>query len=161
VTSAPFSFDPVARNDYLDRLALPPEPLLAPAFWDEVHEEVQGPLTQLETALRQKLPGVRGSVGHTRGEHFLLFSYRTFAMPALDTDPLVAGITFTLGDQGVRVEGDVSGEQTGDYIASVPGETVGASRDDILAAGRNVAERLVKSVDEIAAALNDASRTVE
>ncbi len=64
----------------------------------------------------------------------MLFSYRTFSIPHSVVDPVVAGLTFTPSAQGVTVDADVSGEQTGDCIASVPAKTVANAREELLAA---------------------------
>ena len=156
------SFQPVARKEYLDRLAaLPPSPAFTPEFWTKVHDEVQEQLVLLETEVRRKAAGIRVEAGRTKGDKFFLFSYRTFSMPDSALDPVVVGMTFTPAHQGVTVEADVSGEQTGDWIASVPSKTVANSREELLAAARESARKLCQSADAITAALKDPSRTVE
>ena len=151
------SFRPVARNAYLERLgALRPRPALALGLWANVHKEAQLQLDSLETDVRQIVPGIQVSSGRTRGDHFLLFTYRTFCVPGV-----VVGMTFTAVDQRVAVEADVSGEQTGDCISSVPSKTVANSRKELLAAARESARNLCRSARAIAAALTDPSRRVE
>jgi hypothetical protein len=97
-------------------------------------------------------------VGRTHGEHFYLFSYRTFSMPDSDIDPVVVGMTFTPADEGVTVEADVSGERCGDLISSVYRKTVGNSTHELQAAARTFARKLRDSADAIRAALNDPCR---
>ena len=70
-------------------------------------------------------------------------------------------MTFTPAHPGVTVEADVSGEQTGDWISSVPSKTVANSREELLAAARESARKLCQSVEAIVAALKDPSRRVE
>jgi hypothetical protein len=160
--TAAASFQPVARNEYLHRLAaFPPKPEFTPELWTTVHDEVQGQLLLLETEVRQKVAGIRVEAGRTKGDKFFLFSYRTFSMPESGLDPVVAGMTFTPAHQGVAVEADVSGEHSGAWISSVPGKTVCNSSEELLAAARESARKLCQSVDAIAAALTDPSRTVE
>src|SRR5947209_2650153 len=119
------SFPPVARKEYLDRLAaLPPSPVLTPELWAKVHEEVQGQLVLLETEVRREVAEIRVHPGRTQGEKFFLFSYRTFSMPDSAVDPVVVGITFTPADHGVTVEADVSGEQSGDCVSILPSKSV-------------------------------------
>jgi hypothetical protein len=156
------SFQPVARKEYLDRLAaLPPRPAISPDFWAQVHDKVQEQLVPLETEVRRKVTGIRVDAGRTKGDKFFLFSFRTFSMPDSTLDPVVVGMTFTPAQQGVTVEADVSGEQTGDWIASVPSKTVVNSRDELLAAAQESARKLCQSAEAITAALKDPSRRVE
>jgi hypothetical protein len=156
------SFQPVARTDYLDRLAaLPPRPALNPEFWTELHNEIQEQFALVEAEVRRRVAAIRVDAGRTSGAKFFLFSYRTFSVPDSALDPLVVGITFTPADQGVTVEADVSGEQTGDWISSAPSKTVASSREELLAAARESAGTLCQAAEAIAAALNDPSRRVE
>ena len=156
------SFQPVARKEHLDRLAaLSPGPAFTPELWTKVHDEVQEQLVLLETEVRRKVAGIRVDAGRTKGDKFFLFSYRTFSMPDSAVDPVVVGITFTPAHQGVTVEADVSGEQTGDCISAVPGKTVVNSKEEVLAAACELARKLCQSAEAIASALNDPSRRVE
>lgn len=156
------SFQPVARKEYLDRLAaLPPRPAFTPDLWAKVHDEVQEQLVLLETEVRRKVAGIRVEAGRTKGDQFFLFSYRTFSMPDSALDPVVVGMTFAPAHQGLTVEADVSGEQTGDWISSVPSKTVANSREELLATARESARELCQSAEAIAAALKNPSRRVE
>ena len=156
------SFEPVARKEYQDRLELlPPNSESKSELWNQVHDEFQEQLAPLETAIRQKIDGVRVEPGRTRGEKFFLFSYRTFSIPGSAIEPVVVGLTFTPTHSGVIVEADASGERTGDIISSMPGETLAGERDELLAAARKSAEKLFQSADAIAAALQNASRRFE
>jgi hypothetical protein len=101
------------------------------------------------------------TAGSTRGEHFRLFSYRTFFLPDSDIDPVVVGVTFTETDKGVNVEVDVSGEQTGDLISPSTNWTVPDSRDELLAAAIESAQELGQAVNVITAAIKNQSRIVE
>jgi hypothetical protein len=125
-----------------------------------VHDEIQKQLVVLETEVRRNVAGVRVDAGRTKGEKFFLFSYRTFSMPDSAVDPVVVGMTFTPDPQGVTVQADVSGEQAGDQISSVPSKTVTNSREELLAAAGESARRLCRSAPAIAAALRDPSRRV-
>ena len=156
------SFPPVARKEYLERLAaLPPKPAFPPELWTMVHDEIQEQLVLLETEVRRKVPGIRVDAGRTNGDNFFLFSYRTFSMLGSTLDPVVVGMTFTPTHQHVIVEADVSGEQTGDWISAVPGKTVANSREELLAGTCELARKLCQSAEAIAAALKDPSRRVE
>jgi hypothetical protein len=156
------SFAPVVRYENLDRLAVS-APSLADTskLWTDVHAEVQNQLEYLDSEVGRRIAGARVAGGRTKGVRFLLFSYHTFSMPSTDLDPVVAGITFKLADEDVIVEADVSGEQTGDCIFSVPSKTVAHSREALLAAARESARSLCQSAEAIAAALQDPSRSVE
>lgn len=152
---------PVALNENLDRLAaFPPGPALTSEIWSELHVEVQRQLVTLETEVRRKLPGIQVAAGRTQGDHFLLFSYRTFSLSDSALDPVVAGMTFTRAGQGVTVEADVSGEGNGDRIFFVPSKTVD-SREGLLEAARQSARELCRSAEVIAKALMDPARIVE
>lgn len=154
--SAAASFPPVARTEYLDRLAaLPSEPL------DAVHHEVQEQLALLESEVRRRVPRVRVEAGRTSGSAYFLFSYRTFSLPDSDLDPVVAGITFTPAHPGVTLEADVSGEQTGDPIFSLPPKTVTDSTEELSAAARESARSLFRAAEAIAGALQDRSRRID
>jgi hypothetical protein len=156
------SFPPVARKEYLDRLAaLPPRTVFPAELWTEVHDEIQTQLGLLESEVRRKMAGIRVNAGRTQGDRFFLFSYRTFSLPDGGLDPVVAGLTFTPAEEGVKVEADVSGEQTGDWISSVPSQTVANLRDELLAAAREAARELCQSAEAIIAALKDPSRRIE
>lgn len=153
---------PVARTEYLDRLeTLRDEPTLRPEVWEELHRVVQEQLAILKADVRRKVPEIRVDEGRTRGKQFFLFSHCTFSTPGSNVDPVVAGITFTPAQDGVRVVADVSGEHTGDCIVSVPSKIVGSFRHELLDAARESAHTLCQSSEAITAALADASRNVE
>jgi len=153
---------PITRSDDVDHAAaLPLGSAVSRDLWTEVHEQVQGELALLEREVRQRVADVRVDAGRTKGDGFFLFSYRTFSLPDSAFDPMVSGMTFTPAKEGVTVEADVSGEQTGDCISSVPSKTVGKSSDELLAAARDLARKLSQSTDAITAAMKDPSRTVE
>lgn len=152
---------PVAPTDQWDRLAgssLGSEPRAD--LWTDIHDQVQGQLTRLESEVRARVPGVRVDKGRTKGDRFYLFSYLTFSIPGSGLDPVVSGMTFTPADQAVTIEADVSGEQTGDPIFSAPTKSVANSSQELLAAAADSARKLCQSADVIAAALKDESRRV-
>jgi len=156
------SFEPVARKEYLDRLAaLLQSAAITPELWIKVHDEVQAQFDALETEIRRTVSPIRVDAGRTQGESFFLFSYRTFSLPDCSLDPVVVGVTFTPADEKVLVEADVSGEHTGDWISDVPSKSVANSSEEVLAAARESALRLFQSAAAIAAALKDPSRSVE
>lgn len=154
-------FPPVPRLKHLDRLTAFSARPDARELWTEVHDDIQGQLAALENDVRRTVRGVRVNAGYTSGEHFLLFSYRTFAMPDSDIDPVVVGITFTQIHEGINVEADVSGEQTGDCIASLPSTIAAHSKEELLATARESVRGLSHSADLIAAALKNPSRKVK
>ncbi len=154
-------FPPVVRKSYLDRLELPPRRVLAPELWADVHNEAQSHLEALATEVRRTLAGIRVDAGRTNGNNFYLFSYITFSMPDSAVDPVVVGITFTPAYNGVTVEADISGEQTGDPILSLPNISVAGLRKDLISAASTLARRLCQSAAAIEAAIKDDSRTVD
>jgi hypothetical protein len=154
-------FQPAARGEPLDGLAASHAPIeLTPESWARVHDDVQEQLGSLEVEVRKRLPAVRAAAGRTRGGAFALFSYRTFSLPGGDIDPVVVGITFTPSGPDVAIEADVSGEQTGDCILSAIHRTAAHSRDDLLAAARDLMRALSTSADAIVAALQDPTRKI-
>lgn len=155
------SYAPVTRWTDLPRLAVVASSPDTRGFWTEVHDGVQEQLALLEHDVRQYVAEVQVATGRTHGKHFLLFSYLTFSLSESDIDPVVVGLTFTQADQGIDVQADVSGEQIGDLISSVPNRMVPDSRDTLLAAARESAQELRQSAKAIAASLRDSSRTVE
>ncbi|MBW3598251.1 MAG: hypothetical protein KY475_13390 [Planctomycetes bacterium] len=156
------SFAPVGSNDYLDRLGvLPPQPDFPPKVWTAVHHAVQEELAALEVAVRRKTPQLSVRRGHTTGESFFLFSYVSFSTSDPARDPVVAGVTFTPTERGVTLEADVSGEQSGDYVASSRIETVAGDNDELLATARELTRYLCQSAEAIAAAINEPSSQVE
>jgi hypothetical protein len=122
-------------------------------FWTAVHEQVQRQLSVLENEVRQRAADVRVDQGRTNGKQFYLFSYRTFSLPKAGLDPLVSGVTFTPAQDGVTIAADISGEQTGHLIFSVPSKTVANQREAILAAAEESARKLCHLADAIAAAI--------
>lgn len=156
------TFEPVFRTRYLDRLAaFRDAPGPAAVLWDDVHRNVQANLTRLEKKVRDEVRGVRVDAGSTQGERFILFSYRTFSLPDNEIDPVVAGVIFTLAGDGVKVEADLSGEQTGDYIASFPSTIVENSNDAVIEAARDALRLLCEAAGALAAAVTDPARIVE
>ena len=155
-------YPPVARKENLDRLAaFLPSSEPERELWTEIHEEVQEQLASLERDVRQRLVGVRVDAGRTTVLSFFLFSYLTFSLPESGLDPVVVGMTFRPAGPGVVVDADVSGEQTGDLISDLPSTSVEHSRESLLSAVRESAQRLCQSAGDIAAALKDPSRSVE
>jgi hypothetical protein len=155
------SFPPVARCNDLQRLEAFSPTRDHEEFWTQMHEVVQEQFSVLETEVRQLVPGVQVAAGCTRGEHFMLFTFRKFWMPNSEVDPVVAGMTFTSRDEGVHIEADVSGEQTGDYISSASIRIVRTLGDELLVEANQMAKRLQESAEAIAVAISDPTREVD
>lgn len=134
--------------------AIPPE---ADDLWTMVHDEVQSTFDRLESAVRHHLKDVDVSAFRTQGDKFYLFTYRTFSMPDAN-DPVVVGITFSPQSDGITIEADVSGEQTGDSIFSLPIKSIPMSKDRILAVARVLAANLCQAAERIVNALRDPNR---
>lgn len=125
-----------------------------------MHGYVQECLRELENHVRGIIPEVQVVAGHTAGEHFLLFAYRTFSVPDSDVDPVVAGMTITKTGDRMQIEADVSGEQTGDWIATPQGGIVVCTWQEMQEAARELASGLNKSGDAVAAALTNPARRI-
>jgi hypothetical protein len=150
----------VAQREHLERLAVV-LPQHDGELWTEVHRGVQEQLAMLEEDARKLSPEIRVAVGSTRGEHFKLFSYRTFSGPNGEVDPVVAGVTFTQAGNAINIEADASGERTGDLISSAQNRTVSISLDEIREAAREMVRELRPSAQAVANALEDPSRRDE
>jgi hypothetical protein len=151
-----------SRKEYTEPLAAPAPPRdHATDLWGEVHEEFQAHLAPLEAQLRSRVREIAVTQGRTRGESFLLFSYRKFSLPGSQLDPLVVGVTFTAADHGVVAEADASGEERGDLIVSLPAASVPQAREQLLAVARDCAGKLCQSAGIIAAALMDQLRRLD
>jgi hypothetical protein len=155
------AFPPVGRTEHLERLAILADQPADAEWWDDVHETVQVELALLEVKIRRTVPGIRVDAGRTRGDRFHLFSYRTFSLPDGHVDPVVAGVTFSPTPNGVAVEADISGEQTGDWIVAARSTTVAPSYDALLKVAHDLARQLCDSAAAIATALMDSSRSVD
>jgi hypothetical protein len=113
--------------------------------WDLLNDLVQDLLSCLTShILFQEPEKVVWKAGRTTTRSFPLFTYRVFYhLDGDDYDPVVVGVTFTVRDGGIRVAGDISGDESGfvyydeDCTLVVPAEPL-AVRD----AARAVAARL-------------------
>jgi hypothetical protein len=85
----------------------------------------------------------------------------TFSLPNSAIDPVVVGMLFKSADNGVTITADVSGEQIGDVVFSLPSKTVGESRNEVVNTARTFAGELFQSADVLAKALTSSSREVE
>lgn len=157
-------YSPIARPERLEHLLLlaAPEEHIPTQVWDTVHAEVQRILGDLDDEVRCRVPEATVASGRTTGQAFLLFSYRTFRLPeAHELDAVVAGMTFSFKGGQIVVRGDISGEEQGDLIDTVHEEACGTSREQLIEATRNVADRLRTGGSKIADALADQSRQIE
>jgi hypothetical protein len=153
---------PTSQSENLEALpAFPPETNGSADLWTEVHERVQAQLGELEKQVRRRVPNVQVANGRTSGKAFCLFTYRAFSIPGSGLDPVVCGVTFWPVDQGVRIEGDTSGESLGDVIFEVPTRTVANSKEALLAEATELARELGRSADAVVGALKDATRKVK
>ena len=122
MNSAVLHFEPkilIAGIDSFD-LADPPldgsreEAQEQPIDWDDMDFQVQGLLSKLFRSVKRALPDVRQLRGKTTGRIFYLYSYCSFQ---LDDDPdfesLVIGVMFEPCEKGLRVRGEIGGEESG------------------------------------------------
>ena len=84
-----------------------------PVNWDIVHAVVQDALAPLPGWIAEACPGVRWWPGRSTARAFHLFSYRTFSRDDDIGDPVVVGVVFAGSGTGIRISGDISGEETG------------------------------------------------
>ncbi|MGB6044237.1 MAG: hypothetical protein WBF93_13850, partial [Pirellulales bacterium] len=132
-------YSPIARPERLEHLLLlaAPEEHIPTQVWDTVHAEVQRILGDLDDEVRCRVPEATVASGRTTGQAFLLFSYRTFRLPeAHELDAVVAGMTFSFKGGQIVVRGDISGEEQGDLIDTIPAVVVNFKRAQRMAALR-------------------------
>ena len=113
--------------------------------WDEIHEVVQSILEKLDEVVRQFRPQASISPGRNSSRDCSLFSYRTYEC----AEPLVVGISFARGNNGIIVHGDITEETTGYVLFDVPPTEV-VGRAEIVNAARQVANQLVQYGKSIA-----------
>jgi hypothetical protein len=137
---------------------------MAIQLWQDVQDEVQQVLAELDDAVRQCVPDLETEAGKTQARHFSLFAYRTFSRSGKAIDPVVAGLTFVQSRENdenrVTIEADISGEETGDILLSVPRRTIPLAPEQLIHAAREMAAQLARNSRRIADALLDPSRQV-
>ena len=113
-----------------------------PVDWDAVHAAVQEILAHMDSGLAESGMPIRSHAGRTAASAFALFSYRSFDLQGDDEqDPVVVGITFVAGPDGIRVSGDISHEETGEILYELAIQHVVASPAAVLAgSGATVAQ---------------------
>lgn len=135
---------------------------MAIELWHDVQGVVQQALAELDDAVRQRVPDLEVDAGTTQGRHFALFAYRTFSRADKAIDPVVAGLTFVHSreddEDRVVIEADLSGEETGDSLLSVPRRTIPLISEQLVRAAHEMAAQLARSSQRIADALLDPSR---
>lgn len=133
-------------------------------LWQEVQNEIQQVLAELDDAVRRRVQDVEIAAGKTQARHFSLFAYRTFSRTGKAIDPVVVGLTFLQSREAdedrVVVEADISGEETGDILLSVPPRTIPLVPEQLIHAAREMAAQLARNSRRIADALLDPAREV-
>jgi hypothetical protein len=112
--------------------------------WDAVDRVVQDVLSTLTDRKLDREPQAVWKAGRTSARAFPLFSHRVFDhLDGDDYDPIVVGLTFTLGDGMVRVSGDISGDESG-FVYFDEGCVIDSPQElcAVEDAARRVAERL-------------------
>jgi hypothetical protein len=154
-------YQPVPQEADLDALAVfQPNSELGPRFWTELDKRVQQVLSELDDSVRSNVPPLRIQPGSTQGRHFY-FCYRTYSRTDIEKlDPVVVGLTFVRQDDNdeISIEADISGEETGDGIATLPRRKVARLRDEIVRTALDLATLLSRHAQQVSAALRDPSR---
>ena len=123
--------------------------------WESVHAAVQKVFSEMAEGLGGHFE-TRGGKTETVG---FLFTYRLFQNPGDETiDPVVVGITCSKRPTGIQIEGDISGEQTGDILVEAIKDKKPASTEQVKTGALNIARELVKHTKVVVDALADASR---
>ena len=112
--------------------------------WDALDRIVQDRLSDLTARVVAREPDTLWKAGRTAIRASPLFSYRVYyRLDGDDYDPIIVGLTFKVDKAGVRIDGDISGDESGyiyfdeDCAIDVPDEQL-ALRE----AARAIAERL-------------------
>jgi hypothetical protein len=120
----------------------------APPFsaldWDALDRVVQDSLSELTARVLEQEPGAIWKAGRTAARAFPLFTYRVFFhLDGDDYDPIIVGVTFTVRDGVVRVDGDISGDESG-FVYYDEGCTIEVAAEPLVVpdAARAVARRL-------------------
>jgi hypothetical protein len=144
-------YEPAYRLDDLERLDF--------LDWDEVHDAVQLVLRSLDEPVGRLSTGCHAVAGRNSARAWQLFSYRTFKpLAGSEIDPIVVGITFSVGSRGaVQIRGDISGETLGDVLFDVPPSEV-MGRLSILEKARDISEKLTEHAAQVAEALRNSNR---
>jgi hypothetical protein len=118
--------------------------------WDEVQRAVEEAFSQLAASVAGRLPGVRCRPGANRSPAVLLYAYSVFDLPdPPDADPIVVGVSFKRGANGILVRGDICGEESGEiyWAPSTCRVLVPQDAGGVLLAGRTVATLLAREVE--------------
>ncbi len=84
--------------------------------WDALDRIVQDRLSDLTARVVAQEPATLWKAGRTANRASPLLSYRVYYhLDGDDYDPIIVGLTFKVGEAGVRVDGDISGDESG-YI---------------------------------------------
>jgi hypothetical protein len=133
-------------------------PGLTPGEWDRVHAQVQSAFDGLAQGVRSRCPSVTVRPGgRTSGRVWFLYSHRDFNLTQDDSEAedVVAGVTFSPEGDGVRIQADIGGGETGqtDYEASE--RVVPANLTAVLTAARELAEELSRQDEVVAKAMSE------
>jgi hypothetical protein len=145
---------PVVRGaDARARQTLDLDSRLGPEVdWDDVQRAVADPFCRLAADVAVRLPGVRCRPGANRSPAVLLYAYSVFDLPdPPDPDPLVVGVSFKRGANGLLVRGDICGEESGKiyWAPSTCRLLVPQDAGDVLLAGSTVATLLAREIDAL------------
>jgi hypothetical protein len=170
--NAPLSPTPVATHftplfspfdlDRLDVSALNLGPSREPqnpegmADWQEVHRLVQWIFNRMATRIGARWPMIRSRGGKTSARSYFLYTYMTFGL--CDEESLefvIVGLLFepTPPGDGVRVSGDIGGEESGRIDFELEGKSVMLSRTEVIPLALEMATRLAEQTDLIAKAV--------
>lgn len=151
------TYEPAIQRAAAARSCAKEPGLASQVEWKTVHGAVQKVFAEM---VHQLGPQLETKSGFTEGTAFF-FTYRLFQNPGDENiDPVVVGITFWKGETAIRIEGDISGEQTGDFLVDSIKDKVAASTDRVKAAALRIASKLVRHTSVVPQALRNKSRVV-
>ena len=101
---------------------------------------------------------IRTKTGKSSARSYFLFSFMTFDLgDQEELDPVIVGLTFepSLSGDGVRVRGDISGEETGRIDFELPEIAATDTRGGVLPIALEMATILAEQADLIARSVFD------
>jgi hypothetical protein len=121
---------------------------------DEIHTVVQAALQSLDQHFQQIHLPIVSRGGRTTARAFPAFSYRTFYPPeGMEREPVVAGVDLHMEAEGVRLIGDIVGEDSGIIHYELPTLSGLTSSVAIVEAARELARQLAQQAEVIVRAV--------
>src|SRR3989442_12493265 len=93
--------------------------------WDAIHNSVQRILAPIDQSVMESFPSCQVQPGASGGKNLPLFSFRVYRLSQADIEPIVVGVSFERMDSTIRVNGDISGEESGTIYYETGSDRIG------------------------------------